>query len=1315
MLDLGTREPGRRATVIVAASGMGKTTELRVECERLRRASVPAFLIGATGLVESGIPTDDRQLFEEWKQTTSLAVFFIDAIDEAALRQQDLARVIDSFRAAVDPQTKRFHILLSCRAGRWAPPQHEEYLRQTLALESPVRSVALQPLSTDDVARWAKDRGVQDADRLVERLIEEDLDGLLELRPPDAEMLVAFWKTHGEFGTWSRMLDAFINEAIRENNEPHREARTFPLAQARPALQRIAAATILSRQPLVALPGHHGEGAVDGEALFADCAPSQIGQFLHLGILEPKGHGNVQLPQGPPSDFLGAEWVMERRAGGWDEDILWDTLVKYPFGSTRPWVPRTRSSLLGWVASMVPAFRKRLVRELPHVALFEGDPSCLAPEEAKAALRRLISDIRKGKATPSPTIGTLHQVAKHRLAGDVLALLPGCQDSSDAEQLLLHLAESGRYAKVVPAALKIAADQSRNDLSRRAAVDVVRVAGTMPQRQALLGLCDDASESLRVALADALVPDLLHGKPLVDLIAGLKSRRAIFVIAPVLARVPLVDVDAAIAAIQPAVSGEGDDDRTQTLVELAARLLVEHLKQSSSTRVDAVAPLLVAIERHLAHHTYLSSDATEQLRGLLLRAPALRRATWDLALRTFEDADTAWLWGRRSVIAVAGEDFEWLCSVYSSAADARLKSLLLVLIDSSYRLIGVVHRQRRRGGAQLDGALLRLLDGIDSDRLAEKGRKVAQEGAEAQKKADIRAANERALAPRKLEISAGTDERLMTWAWMQLDGDGHKHGRIGMGGLIDVVGPDLAESFVAGLQRWWRLKSPPMPDPGVNEASVAVLAGLTGISLELERRPDARLLSDDEVRLAAAYALYEINGLPPWFETLRNARPAVVASVLKAAVAAEWDSPSESYRLIGRAPFEPAGTRKVIQNLIIDLMEARSPPATGTVHHAVTALLPVLEEDQRDVAGALRSLLTRHPSDAAEADLIRGWAHREPLEALQWLQRRQDADGYSALVIKVAGLLDEDFSGGHGTSVRFAWPVEALEEWVALLLAVVRPEDDPDHKGIFRPGDRDHAKTFRDRCLYALAGDPSPAARSSLLRMRRRPDLASYGQMITSLLSTQFEVAAEALASSWTEKDILACEQGDDRIPRNRGELFELVQRHLRRLARLIENDDFSYARLFKPDTREAEVQAWAASCLRLLGGALYSVTRESEVQDDKKIDIQAAVSGVGRVPVEIKLAERYSFAQLRATIADQLLGRYLRPKEADHGVLLLVSVSAHRWQMDKRSLTLSQLRTVLCRHATKIATEQGKQIEVLLIDIAAARRSAEKLRKPPR
>jgi hypothetical protein len=632
-------------------------------------------------------------------------------------------------------------------------------------------------------------------------------------------------------------------------------------------------------------------------------------------------------------------------------------------------------------------------------------------------------------------------------------------------------------------------------------------------------------------------------------------------------------------------------------------------------------------------------------------------------------------------------------------------------LRNAYLAIPTSERAQRLSPFARDSELQQFIDAVEREPAQREQGRLAQEAQARQEQELRREQNIREVGPNKDEIAGGRNQGAIAWAWGHLATPEGSRGRVGLGSLVDLVGNEFAEVFVQGFISFWRQYDPPLPEAGKNSTPVLLLAGLTGLTFEAQRGLAFQSLSDENARRAATYALYELSGFPLWFNALLASHSEIVRQVLAEAIRAEWATAKEVYGVLAKSTQESGSTAELICGLIIEMLEGGAPAHAHTLHHAISVLL--LSPTRRsEVAQSLKTRTQKgaQNTDGNLAELLRGWAHFAPVEAARWLDtiRGQDRLRFDGLVMKVASLLEEDFDLRRGPFVSFFDEPAGLEAWIDVLHSAVRPEQDIRRVGAYSPGERDRAQRFRSRCVEKLASNSSRDAFEALKRVRASRSMAKYADMVERCIEVQLQTAAEALATRWPEDHVLSVERGDERSPVASVDLFGLVQRHLERVARLLENDDFSYARLFGEKTKEAEVQCWVGSSLKLLSRQLYTVEREPEVQDDKEMDISVTVPGVGRVPVEIKplYKSRYSVAQLERFIERQLVGRYMRPPEVERGIFLLVPLVTRTWRVRSKILSYSDLQDHLAGFANKIGARYKKEVVIASINVAEARRT---------
>jgi hypothetical protein len=153
---------------------------------------------------------------------------------------------------------------------------------------------------------------------------------------------------------------------------------------------------------------------------------------------------------------------------------------------------------------------------------------------------------------------------------------------------------------------------------------------------------------------------------------------------------------------------------------------------------------------------------------------------------------------------------------------------------------------------------------------------------------------------------------------------------------------------------------------------------------------------------------------------------------------------------------------------------------------------------------------------------------------------------------------------------------------------------------------------------------------------------------------------------------------------------------------------DFSQGATPKAQPDETAVQKWIADRLRLKQGQAYSVEREPHVAGEKEPDVRLRAKATdASLAIEIKVAESWSTTQLEMALHDQLCDRYLRAREARHGILLLVHQEprSQGWQEPEtgKFLTFSEVVERLQKQATGIAATapDAPQPEISVVDVS--------------
>jgi hypothetical protein len=176
--------------VILGEAGSGKTTELRLQADRLRGESEKVFLLQLDRLVSTPfievLAEQGRCDFRDWQRTQVLAYFLFDSVDESKIRRtSDFFTALDRISEVLDKSTlSRARIVLTSRISEWRPTTDTEEVRKRLGIDCPSSKsgqkhdqngqrgpfvVCLAPLDRPRVRRFAEFLQIEEPDRCIFR------------------------------------------------------------------------------------------------------------------------------------------------------------------------------------------------------------------------------------------------------------------------------------------------------------------------------------------------------------------------------------------------------------------------------------------------------------------------------------------------------------------------------------------------------------------------------------------------------------------------------------------------------------------------------------------------------------------------------------------------------------------------------------------------------------------------------------------------------------------------------------------------------------------------------------------------------------------------------------------------------------------------------------------------------------------------------------------------------------------------------------------------------------------------------------------
>ena len=112
--------------------------------------------------------------------------------------------------------------------------------------------------------------------------------------------------------------------------------------------------------------------------------------------------------------------------------------------------------------------------------------------------------------------------------------------------------------------------------------------------------------------------------------------------------------------------------------------------------------------------------------------------------------------------------------------------------------------------------------------------------------------------------------------------------------------------------------------------------------------------------------------------------------------------------------------------------------------------------------------------------------------------------------------------------------------------------------------------------------------------------------------------------------------------------------RRVRQLKDDLEDADFRRREGLPTDGYEDRLQEWLGHYFQDRASDQYVVYREPVVAHGKKPDLRLETPSYPSTSIEVKWADDWSYKELSEALSDQLVGRYMRARRSQHGVLLL-------------------------------------------------------------
>jgi hypothetical protein len=503
-----------RRVVLLAEALSGKTEEFRNQQSKLSSEGKPAFFIRIEELADQGfeaaLEPSSANAFEEWRNGSADAFFFLDSVDEARLNRKSFETALKRFARDLERAVERARVFISCRVTDWKGREDRGLVEQILpsfdlpqessASDDPLLDpifnkeekatsqrekqerkpnellvVQIVPMSKDQCRSLVETLGVSDPDAFMQGIVKSGLDAFTE-RPGDIIDLADYWKSYGRLGSHSEMVEHGINRKLDELDAYRSDNNLLTPAKAREGAERIAAALTLGKSFTLRAPGHDPDpslasGALEPSLILNDWSDAAQTALLRRGIFAPSTYGRIRFHHRTTQEYLTAQWLDGLLRSNCPRDEIWDLIFSERYG-VETVVPSLRPAA-AWLSQRYPELRDEIIRREPLILIRHGDPASL-PLDAKK--RVLLSYAEKHARAEISDDGldnrALWLFTEQGLAGTIRECWMANQRTDFRMDMLRMIRERG-IANCLDIARDVASDTSFDDYHRIVALQAM--------------------------------------------------------------------------------------------------------------------------------------------------------------------------------------------------------------------------------------------------------------------------------------------------------------------------------------------------------------------------------------------------------------------------------------------------------------------------------------------------------------------------------------------------------------------------------------------------------------------------------------------------------------------------------------------------------------------------------------------------------------------------------------------------------------------------------------------------------------------------
>ncbi len=1176
----------------------------------------------------------------------------------------------------------------------------EEIIPEDLVQSGHIKTFQLEPISTQQMEKVALEKNVPNIAEFVLKIKENGLEEFLA-RPMDLINQIEYWKKNNAFGSYQEVLENTINERLKEENEIYANSSPLTTDQASDGIRTLAAALTFEQKSYILIPGHFDvkpfEHIVDSNSVLPTWTAKQIKTLLNLAIFSKPYYGVINLYHRSIREYLTAKWLYNLIENRKHRRSIMDKLFSKSYEGIviHPYM----QPVVAWISLWDAKIRDKTIDISPQTLLLHGDITSLALDIKKKIFNRFIENYKiNGHLSVHFILNKCSLIARKDLKEDIFFLLGQHSDSEHIKQFLFNLIWLGKIENDESIILESAIDSQLSVETRTAAIYALSSGGSIANQLKLIENFLSSIESLENQILETIIvlffPKLVSVDQLIIILQKINNSSVMWKFNHIFNELNAPCKLALIIAISEKITLIAVEsnyqivasDVTEWLLTISIPLVKGILSEALQTHESTIVHLLfLATLTDLSDHqgTALRQYAYDILKNNVTLNKKIFWYTYEKYRQFFPGADIKKITVRLANYIIP-EDFDYFLNEFNARDSNDEKSLvfdalLRICCSYEYQANYVNSIAAVKGDLEFESKFDLAKDAYQAYLKDASQFILQQEISNPQpnlQNNDLKMVEQLrdnlSSAVNLVDAEKGIVDRYILFLYDKLRSSENNSTSLTTSQwplLTSKFSEEIAICFRDYCIAFWRYFKPKFlsEETDYNFISSGTSIGLSGIGMEIELNPNLiHELTDADAVCAFSYALREFNSYPFWFKDLVEKHAHCIKNLFAQEIAWQIKSDYQNPYILNKICQQKIILNEPLKNSLIEIIRGNKKIKPKFLSQILSTLL----YQQKNLCDEISNFPTidsyEEIDDANKSLFIIFWLCINPMYALSSLKKWLDSLDLLASEKIITIVLNCIFGHGeysfNGAQDRLN-NVDSLKELSLIAVKFIHPSQDLIHNGVFSPSERDEAQKYRDQLInliYSIPGRPTFLALKYLSSKFSEMGLERYKNHLDHLAAERNALDAEL--NRWQSGDLIQFTKDAECIPKNDKDLFDLAKYRIDDVKFNLEEGDNSSASLWQKAQDETELRNELTGLLKSQACNKYCIDEENELADKTRTDIRFSFSGLkNSMPVEIKIADKWTCKKLLNQIEEQLIGKYMRVSQ--YGIFLLIRKKKGKWQ----------------------------------------------------